>query len=135
MEVGALESGTRTLEPTVLALQNLLLHLTSNVKGIPWKQLCADDWTQRADATVRRLVRVLGRVVQFVDSSKSAPHDFEDDYDAEYRYDRSPVGAAQGLAPGVSFHVLQRQPTHVIEIGHTTVAVERRVAETIFVTQ
>ena len=40
---------------------------------------------------------------------------------------------AQGLAPGVSIHVVQRTPTHVIEIGHTTVAVERRVAETIFV--
>ena len=24
----------------------------------------------------------------------------EDDYDAEYRYDRDPVGALQGLAPG-----------------------------------
>jgi len=40
---------------------------------------------------------------------------------------------AQGLAPGVEFHVLQRTPTHVIEIGHTTVAVERRVAESILV--
>jgi Fe2+ transport system protein FeoA len=38
---------------------------------------------------------------------------------------------AQGLAPGVSIHVVQRTPTHVIEIGHTTVAVERRVAESI----
>lgn len=40
---------------------------------------------------------------------------------------------AQGLAPGVSIHVVQRTPTHVIEAGHTTIAVERRVAETIFV--
>jgi GntR family transcriptional regulator/MocR family aminotransferase len=24
---------------------------------------------------------------------------FEDDYDAEYRYDRAPVGAVQGLSP------------------------------------
>jgi Fe2+ transport system protein FeoA len=40
---------------------------------------------------------------------------------------------AQGLAAGVEIHVLQRTPTHVIEVGHTTIAVERRVAETIFV--
>jgi Fe2+ transport system protein FeoA len=40
---------------------------------------------------------------------------------------------AQGLAPGVEIHVLQRTPTHVIEVGHTTIAVERRVAEAIFV--
>lgn len=40
---------------------------------------------------------------------------------------------AQGLAPGVSIQVVQRSPTHVIEIGQTTVAVERRVAEAIFV--
>jgi Fe2+ transport system protein FeoA/predicted nucleic acid-binding Zn ribbon protein len=40
---------------------------------------------------------------------------------------------AQGLAAGVEIHVLQRAPTHVIEVGHTTIAVERRVAETIFV--
>ncbi len=40
---------------------------------------------------------------------------------------------AQGLAPGVELHVLQRTPTHVIEIGQTTVAIERRVADAIFV--
>jgi Fe2+ transport system protein FeoA len=40
---------------------------------------------------------------------------------------------AQGLAPGVEIHVVQRAPTHVIELGQTTVAVERRVAETILV--
>jgi Fe2+ transport system protein FeoA len=40
---------------------------------------------------------------------------------------------AQGLAPGVSIHVVQRTPTHVIEVGHTTVAIERRVAEAIHV--
>jgi ferrous iron transport protein A len=40
---------------------------------------------------------------------------------------------AQGLAPGVEIHVLQRTPTHVIEVGHTTIAVERKVAEAIFV--
>jgi Fe2+ transport system protein FeoA len=39
----------------------------------------------------------------------------------------------QGLAPGVEIHVLQRSPTHVIEVGHTTIAIERRVAEAIFV--
>jgi Fe2+ transport system protein FeoA/predicted nucleic acid-binding Zn ribbon protein len=40
---------------------------------------------------------------------------------------------AQGLAPGVELHVLQRTPTHVVELGQTTVAVERRVAESILV--
>jgi Fe2+ transport system protein FeoA len=40
---------------------------------------------------------------------------------------------AQGLAPGVAIHVVQRSPTHVIELGETMVAVEKRVAETIFV--
>jgi GntR family transcriptional regulator / MocR family aminotransferase len=34
------------------------------------------EWAQRSDAVI-----------------------FEDDYDAEYRYDREPVGAVQGLAP------------------------------------
>src|SRR4029078_3094034 len=29
----------------------------------------------------------------------------EDDYDAEYRYDRSPVGALQGLRPDLVFHI------------------------------
>lgn len=36
---------------------------------------------------------------------------------------------AQGLAPGVAVHVLQRTPTWVIEVGETTIALERRVAE------
>lgn len=40
---------------------------------------------------------------------------------------------AQGLAPGVELHVLQRTPTHVVEIGHTTIAIETRVAEAILV--
>jgi Fe2+ transport system protein FeoA len=40
---------------------------------------------------------------------------------------------SQGLAPGVEIHVLQRTPTHVVELGQTTVAVERRVAESILV--
>jgi len=38
-----------------------------------------------------------------------------------------------GPRPGVEIHVLQRTPTHVIEVGHTTIAVERRVAEAILV--
>jgi Fe2+ transport system protein FeoA len=40
---------------------------------------------------------------------------------------------AQGLAPGVEIHVVQRTPTHVIELGQTTIAVERRVAGAILV--
>jgi Fe2+ transport system protein FeoA len=36
---------------------------------------------------------------------------------------------AQGLAPGVAVHVLQRLPTWVIEVGETTIALEGRVAE------
>jgi Fe2+ transport system protein FeoA len=38
---------------------------------------------------------------------------------------------AQGLAPGVAVHLLQRSPTYVIEVGETTIALERRVAEAI----
>jgi Fe2+ transport system protein FeoA len=38
---------------------------------------------------------------------------------------------AQGLAPGVAVHLLQRSPTYVIEMGETTIALERRVAEAI----
>lgn len=38
---------------------------------------------------------------------------------------------AQGLAPGVRVHLLQRAPTFVIEVGETTIAVEQRVAEAI----
>jgi DtxR family Mn-dependent transcriptional regulator len=38
---------------------------------------------------------------------------------------------AQGVAPGVTLHLLQRSPTFVIEIGETTLAIERRVAEAI----
>ncbi len=40
---------------------------------------------------------------------------------------------AQGLAPGVTLHLLQRRPTFVIEVGETTLAVERHVAEAIVV--
>ena len=38
---------------------------------------------------------------------------------------------AQGLAPGVAVHVVQRKPTYVIEVGETSIALERRVAEAI----
>ena len=38
---------------------------------------------------------------------------------------------AQGLAPGVAVHVLQRTPTYVIEVGETTIALELRVAEAV----
>jgi Fe2+ transport system protein FeoA len=38
---------------------------------------------------------------------------------------------AQGLAPGVAVHVVQTAPTHVIEVGETTIALERRVAEAV----
>lgn len=38
---------------------------------------------------------------------------------------------AQGLAPGVAVHLLQRTPTYVVEVGETSVALERRVAEAI----
>jgi Fe2+ transport system protein FeoA len=39
--------------------------------------------------------------------------------------------SAQGLAPGVAVHVLQRSPTYVIELGETTIALEERVAEAV----
>ena len=42
---------------------------------------------------------------------------------------------AQGLAPGVHVHVLQRAPTYVIEVGETSIALERRVAEAIVLKQ
>jgi Fe2+ transport system protein FeoA len=35
---------------------------------------------------------------------------------------------AQGLAPGVPVHVIQRVPTYVVEVGETTIALEHRVA-------
>jgi Fe2+ transport system protein FeoA len=38
---------------------------------------------------------------------------------------------AQGLVPGVSLRLVQRTPSYVIELGETTLAVERRVAEAI----
>jgi Fe2+ transport system protein FeoA len=39
--------------------------------------------------------------------------------------------SAQGLAPGLALHVVQRTPTYVIEAGETTIALERRVAQAI----
>ena len=38
---------------------------------------------------------------------------------------------AQGVAPGVSLHLLQRLPTFVIEVGETTIGLERDVAAAI----
>lgn len=42
---------------------------------------------------------------------------------------------AQGLAPGVAIHVLQRLPTFVIEIGETTIGLEKDVAAGIVLKQ
>jgi Fe2+ transport system protein FeoA len=38
---------------------------------------------------------------------------------------------AQGLAPGVAIHLLQRLPTFVIEVGETTIGLEQEVAAAI----
>jgi DtxR family transcriptional regulator, Mn-dependent transcriptional regulator len=38
---------------------------------------------------------------------------------------------AQGLAPGVAVHLVQRSPSYVIEVGETTLALERSVAQII----
>jgi Fe2+ transport system protein FeoA len=38
---------------------------------------------------------------------------------------------AQGLAAGITVHLVQRTPTFVIEVGETTVALERSVAESV----
>jgi Fe2+ transport system protein FeoA len=38
---------------------------------------------------------------------------------------------AQGLAPGVAIHLVQRSPSYVIEVGEMTLALERRVATAI----
>ncbi len=35
---------------------------------------------------------------------------------------------AQGLAPGIAVHVVQRVPTYVVEVGETMIALESRVA-------
>jgi len=42
---------------------------------------------------------------------------------------------AQGLAPGVAVHVLQRLPTFVIEVGETTIGLEKDVAAGIVLKQ
>jgi len=38
---------------------------------------------------------------------------------------------AQGLAPGVTVHLVQRSPSYVIDVGETMLALERRVADVI----
>ena len=40
---------------------------------------------------------------------------------------------AQGLAPGVAVHLVQRFPSYVLEVGSTTLAVEGRVARAILI--
>lgn len=42
---------------------------------------------------------------------------------------------AQGLAPGVAVHLLQRLPTFVIEVGETTLGLEKEVAAGIVLKQ
>jgi Fe2+ transport system protein FeoA len=42
---------------------------------------------------------------------------------------------AQGIAPGVAVHVLQRVPTFVVELGETTLGLEKEVAEAIVLRQ
>ena len=42
---------------------------------------------------------------------------------------------AQGLAPGVAVHLLQRLPTFVIEVGETTLGLEKDVAAGIVLRQ
>jgi Fe2+ transport system protein FeoA len=42
---------------------------------------------------------------------------------------------AQGLAPGVAVHVVQRLPTFVIEVGETTIGLEKDVAAGIVLRQ
>ncbi len=42
---------------------------------------------------------------------------------------------AQGLAPGVAIHVIQRVPTYVVEVGETTIALEHRVAAAVTLKQ
>ena len=38
---------------------------------------------------------------------------------------------AQGITPGVAVHLVQRVPSYVVEVGPTTLALERRVAAAI----
>ena len=45
----------------------------------PERRVALADWARQRDALI-----------------------IEDDYDAEFRFDRTPVGALQGLAPGTS---------------------------------
>jgi len=41
--------------------------------------------------------------------------------------------AAQGLVPGAELRLVQRWPSFVVEMGHTTLAFERAVAECVYV--
>ena len=53
-----------------------------------------------------------GRRAALVDLAERHNVVVEDDYDAEYRYDREPVGALQGLAPsGWSTPARQARPS------------------------
>jgi len=79
---------------------------------------------------LRRLLRrrdplSAGTVADLVSGEKGVVARLEGDPDLLARL------TAQGLAPGVAVHLLQRAPTYVIEVGETTVALERRVAEAI----
>jgi Fe2+ transport system protein FeoA len=72
---------------------------------------------------------------------KAAPHTLADlrpgDDGILDRIDGDPALAArltaQGLAPGVAVHLVQRSPSYVIEMGETTLALERSVAQVIAV--
>jgi len=79
---------------------------------------------------VRRLLRRqpparAGTVARLRSGERGVVERLEGDPDLQSRL------TAQGFAPGVAVCVVQRQPTYVIEVGETTVAVERRVAEAI----
>jgi Fe2+ transport system protein FeoA len=79
---------------------------------------------------LRRLLRrrdalAAGTVAELLSGEKGVVARLEGDPDLLARL------TAQGLAPGVAVHLLQRAPTYVIEVGETTVALERRVAEAI----
>lgn len=79
---------------------------------------------------VRRLLRprppvLAGTVAELRAGEQGVVLRLEGDPDLQSRL------SAQGFAPGVSVSVVQRQPTYVVEVGETTVAVERRVAAAI----
>jgi GntR family transcriptional regulator / MocR family aminotransferase len=62
----------------------------------PERRLALIDWATRRDAVI-----------------------IEDDYDAEFRYDRDPVGALQGLAPGrvVALGTVSKSLAPVLRLG------------------